>query len=162
MRYGKWKWTHPNSNQNLLFLLPYLWTLIIFHLISLHWLILKKRQGQKIEASPPCPSLNPHHHHHFHHYMKYDREHNPTMPCKCRRGLASRRHKRYACIIWPGEHHLWGDSQRLEGGDMERRGQSEEERIKENGRGRGIKAAEQQKRIQKNVKREWGTILGRK
>lgn len=34
------------------------------------------------------------------------------MPCKCRRELASRRHKRSACIIWPGEHHLWGDSQR--------------------------------------------------
>lgn len=38
------------------------------------------------------------------------------MPCKCRRELASRRHKRSACIIWPGEHHLWGDSQRLRGG----------------------------------------------
>lgn len=83
----------------------------LLHLFSLRWLILKKRQGQKIEA-PPLPLQNPHHHHHFHHYMKYDREHNPTMPCKCRRELASRRHKRYACIIWPGEHHLWGDSQR--------------------------------------------------
>lgn len=70
----------------------------------------KKRQGQKIENSTPLtphPSPKPHRHHHFHHYMKYDREQNPTMPCKCRRELASRRHKRYACIIWPGEHHLW-------------------------------------------------------
>lgn len=93
---------------NLLSLLLILWTPIIFNHISLRWLILKKRQGQKIDTPPQIP----HHHHHFHHYMKYDRERNPTMLCKCRRELASRRHKRYACIIWPGEHHLWGDSQR--------------------------------------------------
>lgn len=46
------------------------------------------------------------------------------MPCKCRRELASRRHKRSACIIWPGEHHLWGDSHRPWGGG--RRGGEEE------------------------------------
>lgn len=92
----------------------------LHHFNSLHWLILKQRQGQKIEPPPPPmdspPLLNSHQHHHFHHYMKYDRERNPTMPCKCRCELASRRHKRSACIIWPGEHHLWGDSQRLWGG----------------------------------------------
>lgn len=71
----------------------------------------EKTRAENRSISSPLP-LNPHHHHHFHHYMKYDREHNPTMPCKRRRELASRRHKRYACIIWPGEHHLWGDSQR--------------------------------------------------
>ena len=115
----------------------------------------------------PTQPLNPHHHHHFHHYMKYDREHNPTMPCKCRRELASRRHKRYACIIWPGEHHLWGDSQRPYGGETEMRRRRrrrvegvEEER--ENLRGRGVKGAEQQRGIGRKVKREWGAILGRR
>lgn len=73
--------------------------------------------------------------------MKYDRERNPTMPCKCRRELASRRHKRSACIIWPGEHHLWGDSQRPWGGGVGGRGWG--------GGWRGEKRQEEQ-RVQNN------------
>lgn len=113
----------------------------LHHRNSLHWLILKQRQGQKIVPHPPPTDSPPlpysHQHHHFHHYMKYDRERNPTMPCKCRRELASRRHKRSACIIWPGEHHLWGDSQRLRGGKRGgvEGGGGEEEREDERGNG---------------------------
>lgn len=90
----------------------------IYLLSNLNALIdTEEKTRAKNRSTPPLQphprlSLIPHHHHHFHHYMKYDREQNPTMPCKCLRELASRRHKRYACIIWPGEHHLWGDSQR--------------------------------------------------
>ena len=42
------------------------------------------------------------------------------------------------------------------------RGKSEEERMKEITRGRGIEGAEQQRGIERKVKRECSTILGRK
>lgn len=49
-----------------------------------------------------------------------------------------------------------------EGGADGRGGEeSEEERLEGNSEGRGAKGAEQQKGIERKVKREWGTILER-